>query len=129
MSFEIQVKCMCDQCSSIIENEYECYIHCQECEYKLEIEFLKIILEDLYDNNSIDSILNGSDLLGFDSEKEKLIFLKGARYGYIEATFRIQDHGGDDTLHRWEQFEKDFRQKEIKANYDEIQEKDIKIKM
>lgn len=104
--------------------EIEEKIVCDDCELKNRVEFIKEILEDLYSELSLHCLLDGEGICGFDSERDKLIFMQGVRSGYNSAAFNLCEWGGDELLTLYEEKYEASRKIDIQVNYDpELEEK------
>src|ERR1700689_3296059 len=104
--------------------EFEATIQCQKCKDKVDIEDdgfhficdncieikeendLTEIGKEIFEilNEKAHYIVDGSDLIGFKSEEEKIAFLRGAKYGYTEALWELNSNFfGNEMDKEWEQ--------------------------
>ena len=103
----------CDSCDKTID-EMESNILCNEC-HQSSLNVSMITLLDILTEKCA-YILDGDGIIGFDSEKEKENFLRGARYGYSQAFFNIC-YEDDSFIKTYEDFREKFYAMKINTAY------------
>jgi hypothetical protein len=117
--YEAYVKVKCDDCEEYLDiDSFELNTMCNDCIRHREDESYKNILIELFDDVSI---LDGSNLVGYNSEREKEMFLLGARYGYSQAAWMFSEYTNQTDL--WEDWHEKFCKLKINISYDTEREK------
>ena len=124
MSILLEITTQCLECKKETKMDSDEYFFtCDECQEKQETILGKHLLNHLYDNG--ESVLDGTHLVGFKSEQEKYIFMRGVRYGYDHAGFKIMYYFGDIYIKLLEELSEKFYGLKIQTNYDEELEKEL----
>ena len=105
MDMDIEIKIECNECKKKIVDDWPYNIGifiCNECEEKLwnRIDFDKYIRElfEKIASNHDHSWLDKEMYIGWDTEKEKEIFMRGIRHGFFHALWAIAYELEDDEL-------------------------------
>ena len=106
----IEITCKCQRCGSKIDPE-EVVTYCDDCDN--EIFTTQEIEEAINSVSDKDYHWTSKDIYdGFDTEKEKEIFMKGVKHGFCNALFWVCDYF--DCIEYFEDnIEDKFRRKEV----------------
>lgn len=120
---DFEITCSCSECEDNFDVN-DMYFLCEKCKEKLEENegFIKELMNTMYSTKNIECILDGSNEVGFDSEKEKKIFMQGVRMGYLQTAFDFAYSLGNKFLPMYEAIMERAKKIEIKVNYDVNQE-------
>lgn len=125
IDFEIKFTCEeCQESKDIEEANFSCDACVEDKKVDDEAELGKDLLQDLFSTFHSEIILNGEDLIGFNSKEEKKQFMRGIRHGYSRAGFQIMCFFGENILSEYESLDARFRKMKIKVNFNqEIEDK------
>jgi len=103
MSIDFEIKMTCDDCNKS-KAGFSFVICCDTCfENKIDSYIKSAIENSLTDHTYLWT--NKEDYIGFDSDKEKEIFLSGVKKGFDWGVFWIADEFGSNAIEFYEQMQ------------------------
>lgn len=97
---DIKITCGCNECGKNIDLLDEDFV-CVSCKGKTEIAIIKCAVKHAFTHDYIWTDKEG--YVGFITEADKEVYLRGVKYGFKQALFWICDYY--DEIEFWEKLE------------------------